>query len=140
MAISLSNVAAQAACNAVVDLADGGTGAGDLLVYGGIEPTDADTAIGAQVLLGTLALSATAFSAAVDAAPGATATAAAITDDTSADATGTASFFRVVDGDGTVIWQGTCGTSGQQLNLVTLSIVAGQPIQVTSFTHTQPES
>lgn len=65
----------------------------------------------------------------------------AITQDSSANATGTAAFFRIYKSDGTtVILQGSVGTSGQDLNLNTLSIVSGGPVAVTSFTITEANS
>jgi hypothetical protein len=67
----------------------------------------------------------------------------AITQDSSADATGTAAFFRIFStNDGSTplnaVIDGDCGTSGSDLNLNTLSIVSGGPIQITSFTITAP--
>ena len=56
--------------------------------------------------------------------------------DTSANATGTAAFFYLTDSTGTFVCDGDCGTSGSDLNLTTLSIVSGQPVQVTSLTIT----
>jgi|DEB19_MinimDraft_2_1074335.scaffolds.fasta_scaffold02493_9 hypothetical protein len=64
-------------------------------------------------------------------------TLSAITQDSSANATGTATWFRQVKSDGTTHgMDGTVGTSGADLNLVTVSIVATQPVQITSFTIT----
>lgn len=142
MAISLTNATAQAACNAAVDRVDQGASAGRLKIYDGTVPADADTALSGNTLLATLIFSDPAFGAAADANPGATATANAITNDSSADATGTATFFRVTDSDDAVLWQGTVtGTGGGgDLELTTDSIVATQPVSVTSLTHTQPES
>jgi len=108
---------------------------GTLRIYSGTVPATADTALGAQVLLGTLAFAASAFGAAA----AKSAAAAAITQDSAADATGTAAFYRAFKTDGaTVIEQGSVGTSGADLNLNTVSIVAGGPIQVTAFTKTMP--
>ena len=60
-----------------------------------------------------------------------------ITQDSSANASGTATWFRIVKSDGTThVMDGTVGTSGADLNLVTTTIVATQPVQVTSFTIT----
>jgi hypothetical protein len=56
--------------------------------------------------------------------------------DTSANATGTAAFFYLTDSTGAFVCDGDCGTSGSDLNLTTLSIVATQPVQVTSLTIT----
>jgi hypothetical protein len=62
----------------------------------------------------------------------------AISQDASANATGTASWFRIVKADGTThVLDGNCGTSGSDLNLTTLSIVATQPVSVSSFVITE---
>lgn len=110
---------------------------GTLKIYTGTIPTNADTALGAQTLLGTLTFGADAF-------PGASngvLTANAITADSSADATGTAAWFRCLKTDGTtVVMDGTVGTSGEDLNLNTTSIVTGANISISSMTITQPKT
>jgi len=54
--------------------------------------------------------------------------------DSSANATGTATWFRIVKADGTTfVMDGSVGTSGSDLNLSSTSIVATQPVSVTSF-------
>ena len=139
MTLFVHSTSLVASVDAMADRVDTG-GAGNLKIYAGSIPADADAALGGATLLGTLAMSATAFAGASYSAPTATATAAAISNDTSADATGTAAFFRIENGAGTVIFQGQCGTSGQQLNLNTLSIQIGAIISVTSLTLTQDKS
>jgi hypothetical protein len=63
----------------------------------------------------------------------------AIAQDSAADATGTAAFFRIFQSDGTTaVIDGDVGTTGSDLNLNTTSIVAGGPIQITSMTLTAP--
>lgn len=102
---------------------------GLLRIYDGSVPANADTALGAQVLLAELALSST-F------APGASSgvlTASAISSDTSANATGTATFFRLVTSGGTSKVQGTVGTSGADLNMNTTSIVSGSTVACSSM-------
>ncbi len=136
----ISNASALAACDAIVDRVDLNTPPGHLKVYSGSVPTDADTALGAQVLLADLTMSNPAFGAAADISPGARATAAAISDDTSANNTGTASFFRIDQGGGTTIMQGACATSGAELNFNSTAISSGAIVSVTSFTVTVPES
>jgi hypothetical protein len=131
----LTNAAASAAADAVVDLIDVG-GAGTIKVYTGTIPTDANTAVGAQTLLATLTFSATAFGAASNGV----ATASAITSDTSADATGTAAWARIASGGGTTVMDVTVGTSGEDLNFNTVSFVAGATIALTSLTYTQPKT
>ena len=118
---------------------DAGTAA-VINIYDSTVPADADTALGAQVLLAQLTCSATAFTSVADAAPGAIATFASITSDSSADATGTASFFRILtQSGGTVVGQGTVGTSSADLILNTVSITSGSTVSITSATITLPE-
>ena len=108
---------------------------GFLRIYdatGGV-PANVGTALGSQVLLAELTCNAT-FA---PAASGGVLTLNAITQDSSANATGTAAFFRLFTSGGTAIVQGTVGTSGADLNLNTTSIVSGGPVQVTSFTITE---
>jgi hypothetical protein len=126
----LANNAASAAADAVAALANNGY----LRIYDGTQAADADTAVGAQVLLAELRFGATAFGAAANGV----ATANAITQDSSANATGTASWFRALKSDGTTpLWDGSVGTSGANLNLNSVSIVSGAAVSVTSFTYTQ---
>ena len=63
-----------------------------------------------------------------------------ITEDSSADATGTATWARVRGGDtnNETVFDCDVGTSGATINLNTTSIVAGGPVRITSFTLTQP--
>lgn len=139
MTLSISNLQAIVICDAVVDSVDAGAGPGVLRIYSGSVPALVDTALGAQVLLAQLTMSDPAFGAAFDANPSATATASAITDDTAADATGTASFFRILDSNGVVRIQGTVGTSGAELIMNSVAIQIGALVKVTSLTVTMPE-
>ncbi len=80
--------------------------------------------------LAELALSSTAFAA----ASAGSKTAAAITADSSADATGTATWFTLVKSDGTTrVLDGSVGTSGANLNLNSVAISAGATVSVTSL-------
>jgi len=130
---SLTNAAASAAADAVTALAN----SGKLRIYSGTKPTNADTALSGNTLLAELTFGATAFGAASNGV----ATANSITSDSSADATGTASFFRVFKSDGTTaVWDGTVGTSGCDLNLNSTSISSGATVSVSSLTYTQSKS
>lgn len=93
-----------------------------------------------NTLLAELDLSNPAFGNAADDTPGGKATANAISDDTSADATGTASWFRAVDRDVTSIVDGTASDSGAELTLDDRNLVATQTVKVNSWTVTMPES
>jgi hypothetical protein len=116
---------------------------GKLRVYEGTRPTDANTAVGAQLLLGEFTLAASAFGASsasgVTPNRSSTATAAAISDVVAGN-NGTASWFRAVKSDGTtVIMDGTVGLSGCDLNLTDITITSGETMRVSSFTLSTPE-
>jgi len=135
MAMKLTTTAADAMLNALTALCNSGF----LRIYSGTEPTTANTALSGNTLLAELTLSATAFGAPAASGTDRVATAAAITADSSADASGTASFFRLFQSNGTtVVYQGTAGTSGQQLNLNATDIIAGGNVSISSLTITQP--
>jgi hypothetical protein len=138
-ATRISNACAIAACDAIVDRCDLGSPPATCKIYTGTQPTDPDTAVGAQVLLGTLTFSNPAFGSAADANPGGRATASAITSDSSADATGTAAWFRVAQGGGTALWDGSVGTSSADMIVNSVSFVTGAEIAISSWTFTVPE-
>lgn len=103
---------------------------GKLRIYSGSRPATGGTA---TTLLAELTCNAT-FA---PAASGAVLTLNSITQDASADATGTATWFRLVKSDGTThVMDGDVGTSGSDLNLNSTSITSGATVSVTSFTIT----
>jgi hypothetical protein len=95
-------------------------------IYNGSRPATGGTA---TTLLGTL----TGGSPFAPAAASGVLTANAITQDSAADATGTATWFRALTSGASFVLDGDIGTSGSDLNLNTVSIVIGGPIAVTSF-------
>ncbi len=126
---SYTNLIANAAADAMAALHNGGI----MRFYSGTQPASADTAITSQVLLAEIQFNATAFGAAASGI----ATANAFTQDSSANATGTAAWYRTFKADGTTaLMDGSIGTSGSNINMVTTSITAGQPVQVAAFTIT----
>ena len=135
----ITNAAAIAMCDTLVDSLDSGSGTAKIEVRTGSQPATVETAA-SGTLLGTLNLTNPAFGGAADANPGATATAAAISDDTSADATGTAGYFRAYNRNGDAVLDGTAGTSGTDLILDDVSITSGQTIKINSWTVTMPEA
>jgi len=127
--LKLSNAAVNAEADALSVLLDNGY----FRIYDGTQAATADTALGAQVLLAELRLNADAAPIAVNGVL----TFNAITQDSSADNSGIASWFRALKSDGTtVIFDGSVGTSGCDLNIATTSIVAGAIVGVTSFVFT----
>lgn len=129
--MKISVAAQNAAAAAVGTLTNGGT----INIYTGAQPATPGTAA-SGTLLGTLTLSATAFGA----ASAGTITAAAITGDSVADASGTAGYFRVFGSTSVAVIDGTVSASGGggELVLSSVSIVAGGTINVTSYTITMP--
>lgn len=125
-----TNLAANTACDAMAALANSGR----LKIYDGTQPATADTAVTSQVVLADLTMNATAFGSAV----AGVATANAITQDSSADATGTATWFRLYKSDNsTVICDGSVGTSSADLVLNSVAISSGAAVSVTAFTLTE---
>lgn len=109
-------------------------------IYSGTAPSNADAALSGNTVLAELTMAATPFSGFTDTGTAARATAGAITADSSADATGTATFFRILDSAGTTTKaQGTVGTSNADLVLNTVSITAGSTVSITSATIDLPE-
>lgn len=124
----------EATRNARLDAVDAQIGtSGKLRIYDGTMPATAeDTIPGDADLLADLALSATAFAA----ASGGTMVANSISDDTSADATGTATWFTLTKSDNTRVVDGTVGTSGTDMIIDNASITAGQTVSCSGITIT----
>lgn len=130
-----SDAAANAATNAMASLCDGGF----LRIYdstGTGQPANANTPVTTQVLLAELRLNIPAFGLAV----AGVATANSISDDPSANATGTATWFRILGSDGvSVVWDDTCDIAAAAIVLSTTAIVAGNVVAVSSLTLTNTE-
>lgn len=116
--------------NAQMDEIPAAIGASGLLrIYDGTRPATGGTA---TTLLAELALSATS----APAASGGVLTFNAITSDPSANATGTATWFRITTSGGTAVIDGSVGTSGADINFNSVSFVSGATIAVSSLTIT----
>lgn len=118
--------------NTMADALATSLNSGYLRIYSGTEPATADTALSGNTLLAELRFNATA-------APSAVAgllTFNAITQDSSNDASGTATFFRAFRSNGTTVeFQGTVGTSGTALVMASTTITAGGTTAVSSLTY-----
>jgi hypothetical protein len=132
----MSIIAAKAALDAVTALL---SGTGSLVIRtGALEATTLTADAGSAAA--TLTLNSTAFptnSTSTTTNGLATATANAITSDTNA-AGGTAAHFRMKNGAGTVILQGTVGTATSDLIINTVTITAGDTVACSSFKVTLP--
>lgn len=111
-----------------------------LKIYSGTRPATGGTA---TTLLAQLTCSASAFAAAAsgstDGSP-VTLTANSITQDSSADSGGTATWFRIYKSDGTTFcMDGSVSATGGggDLQLTTTTISATQPVSVSSFVITE---
>lgn len=135
MAFRLSTASRNAACDAIVDLLDVGVGDGTFQIRTGVQPTNVGDAA-AGTLLGTLTFSATAFGAAATGV----ATAAAITSDTNADASGTAAHARILNADGTIHSDADCAQGSGSISFDNSVCVAGGTIACSSMVITQPVS
>lgn len=132
--MALNPKTAVARRNAALDAAfDTVLNGGSLRIYDGTQPTDADTALGAQVLLAQLTLNATAFAAASAGAKAAN----AITADASANATGTATWGSLVTSGGTRLMDFTVGTGTHDLVINSTAIQSGAEVSCSAFSVTQ---
>lgn len=103
----------------------------------GTQPAAGGGSSGSSVLLAELTMHAT--TPWTGAASGGVLTAGAITQDSSANATGTALWFRLKTAGGTALLDGSVGVgSGFDLNINSTSIASGGIVAVNSFTITQP--
>jgi hypothetical protein len=125
MAVTISTSARDILANGIVDLLDnGGAGTLEIVSAGGLK------------VLAELGLSNPSFG---NSSTG-VATANAISDETSAIQTGTAALFKLRAGTGEIVLSGTVGTSGEDINLNTVSITEGDTISITAMTVTMPAS
>ncbi len=132
----LGTTCRNSACDGIVDAVDGGTPPGRLEHRVGAQETNVNDA-SSGTLLGTQLFSNPAFGASSTG----TATANAIANDTSADASGTAGHFRVytgAGGDTAALFQGDTSTSGAVLNFDNNIFVSGGVIAISSFTISVP--
>jgi hypothetical protein len=119
---------------ALLDRLNLGAGPATIKIYSGTQPANADTALSGNTLLATLT-----FSDPASPAPAAgVLTFSTITEDASADAAATATFARIQDSDGNVVFDGDVGTSGALITLNRTDFAVGGPVRITSFTLTLP--
>ncbi len=130
MAVTLSNAAASAAADAVVDLLDAGS-----------SNSHPELRIGITAMASIVATLDFTGATAFGAASNGVATANTIEDDTNA-AGGTAAAFQCVDQDGTVVFSGsvTATGGGGDIELSSVNIGASDTVSISSLTYTQPTS
>ena len=111
---------------------DAGGAAGSIRLYDGTQPAKGGAAT-------TLLAEGTFSFPSFPAASGGTMSANAITGDASANATGTATWGRIVDSTGAFVMDGTVGAvgSGADIEIDNTNIAAGQAVNFNSFTLTE---
>jgi hypothetical protein len=138
MATRIATAAQNAACDAVVDLIDGGSGAGYCEIRTGSQPATANTAVSGS-LLATITYSDPAFGAASSGTATADITPALTV---AASGTGTAGWFRMFDSAAAGIYDGsiTVTGGGGDMTVNTTSLVATVNFTITAQTLTMPAS
>ena len=130
--LRLTNLVVNGEADSLARLLDNGW----INIYSGTQPATADTALAGNTLLAQPRIN-------VTSAPAASAgvlTFNAVTSDTSAAATGTATFFRAFKADHTTaVLDGGVATSGSDMNINSTAISIGAQVDVTSWTHTVPK-
>lgn len=129
MALAFAVAIRNSMLNQITAAIDAPVGAGLFRIYDGTRPA---TGGAATTLLAELTFTDPAAAAAASGVL----TFSAIAQDASANATGAATWFRFVDSAATFVCDGNVGTSGSDLNLTTTSIVATQPVSISSATIT----
>ena len=133
--IRLSTAARNAMLDAITARMDLGAGPATLKIYSGSQPPNGDAAE-SGTLLATLTFS----NPAAGGAASGVLTFDAITEDSAADASNTATWARIEDSNGNNVFDGDVNSSGAMINLNTTAVVAGGPVRINSFTITIPAS
>ena len=128
---NLSDTAANAEATALAPLMNSGF----IDIYTGTQPANANTGLSGNTLLATLTFGSTAFGAPVAGVLTANAITAGI-----AGNTGTATFARIYESNGTTVVMDTqVGTSGTGIVLPSTSVASGITVSISSFTHAVTE-
>lgn len=123
----------------LADIDEGGSiGPATLEIYSGAMPASPETAPG----VGNTLLSTLTFSQPSGAVAGGVLTFSAITEDAAADATDTAAWGRIKDGEGDAVLDANVGVTVGLfvITLNTTAIVSGGPVRITSGTISIPAS
>lgn len=129
-----------AACNGEITALGTAISGGQFRIYTGTAPTNCDDAA-TGTLLAELVMN-SGSGQAFNTPSNGVATAKAITADSSANADGTAGYWRIWDSAGTTAYlQGTCGVGATyDLNMNSVAIQTGANVSVSSFTYTAPRN
>jgi hypothetical protein len=138
MTLHIKTTVRLALLDLLADAVDAGSGPGTIEIRSGSQPANADTGA-TGTLLATFTCADPAFDAAVNTS-GVTSVAIDAEPDLSvaAVASGTASWARVKDSDGNVVFDGTVGTSGTDFVITSTTITSGQTVTLVSGAITLP--
>lgn len=133
MTTRISDATANALVDAVCGRADAGAGAATIQIRTGSQPATADT-----TATGTVVATVTCSDPAFGASSSRSAALAGVPkSDTSADATGTAGWFRILDSNGATVLDGDCtstATGTGNMLIDNPALVAGQTFTISALT------
>ena len=128
MTLGIATAVRSAEAAAILAAIDAAVGAGKLRIYDGSRPATGGTV--------TNLLAELPFSNPAGSVTNGVLTLDPITDDSAADADGTATWFRILDGDDTFVLDGSAGESGTDIILGGATIVEGGTVAITSAVFT----
>ena len=133
---NMSTAVRNARAQVLITALDAAAGAGEVRIYSGTKPA-AGAALSGNTLLGTIALSDPSGVVA-----NGVVTFGSFTDDISADADGTITWARFVDGDGAFVADCDCGVAGSNAALIfnAVTVTNGGVIRILSGTGTEGNS
>ena len=139
MALKLSPSAATAMLEALIAAIDAAVIPATLNIYGGAEPANPTVAVGAQPLLVSFAMPDPSFEPPTNETSGVTSV-GNVPSPEPALVTGTATWGRIIDGDGNVLIQGNATdlAGGGQFKLTTTSLQVGIEVSVVEMIIVQP--
>lgn len=126
---TINQTVAQGTLTALSTNVEKGTPVSSLHLYSGTPPTNVSTALSGNTLLSKSNLPSNVFNA----PSGRTITAKAIAD-VAAIAGGTATFFRLVNGDDEAVYQGDAGETTEECVLDESAIIQGGNVKINSIT------
>lgn len=122
--LSIDDTTANDALDVLARYLDGGT----IVIYSGTAPANIGVALSGNTPLATFTISSTSAAAASGRSIELSLVASIVT----ADATGTASFWRAFTSGAAGKLQGSVGTSGNSLNLTSTALTDGGNVEITS--------
>lgn len=126
------------AVNTILDTIAAQMNGGKVVLYSGVEPTTANSALAGNASLADIAFANPAFGASAVAGGFATITANPMTLDPSANTNGDAKFFRGLSSGGAVVIQGSVGTGNEDMQVASATITVGQTIGVSALAISMP--